>query len=73
MLKMKMELILCFFLVSEILDLVEKQADPAFRPDISGYDCPEDLLELMNKCWADNFDERPSFENIRDLIRRTMK
>ncbi|XP_065206670.1 atrial natriuretic peptide receptor 1 isoform X2 [Planococcus citri] len=57
----------------EILDLVEKQTNPAFRPDVSGYDCPEDLLELMNKCWADNFEERPSFENIRDLIRRTMK
>lgn len=57
----------------EILDLVKNRKNPIFRPDISGHDCPEDLSELMNKCWADNCDERPSFENIRDTIRRTMK
>lgn len=46
---------------------------PFFRPDVSGYDCPPDLEELMQRCWSDNPDERPTFDNIRNIMRRTMK
>lgn len=57
----------------EILEKVQSRNFPYFRPDISGYDCPENLAELMRKCWSDNAEERPTFDNIRDTIRRTMK
>lgn len=57
----------------EILEKVQSRSFPLFRPDLSGYDCPEDLAELMRKCWTDVADERPTFDNIRDTIRRTMK
>lgn len=47
--------------------------NPPFRPAVSLRDCPEDLLELMEKCWSDNADERPTFETIRGTIRCIMK
>ncbi|XP_054277953.1 atrial natriuretic peptide receptor 1-like [Macrosteles quadrilineatus] len=59
--------------VQEILQQVESFATPPFRPDISNRDCPDDLLELMERCWADNPDERPTFEIIRGIIRKIMK
>ena len=61
------------FLRLDILERVCNATDPPFRPDISGYDCPPDLAELMNRCWDSNPDERPTFESIRIIIRRTMK
>lgn len=36
-------------------------------------DCPDDLLELMERCWLDNPDERPSFEVIRGVLKCIMK
>lgn len=47
---------------------------PPLRPVVSaGRDCPEALLDLMERCWADASDDRPSFENIRSEVRRIMK
>ncbi|CAH0381340.1 unnamed protein product [Bemisia tabaci] len=61
------------FTVQEILEAVAKRVNPPFRPDITGYDCPSDIKELMEKCWQDNPDDRPTFENIRQVIRRAMR
>ncbi|KAI4466754.1 guanylyl cyclase [Holotrichia oblita] len=36
-------------------------------------DCPEDLLDLMERCWSDNPEERPTFEAIRGTVRCIMK
>ncbi|KRJ99806.1 uncharacterized protein Dyak_GE13756, isoform B [Drosophila yakuba] len=44
-----------------------------FRPLIRERECPPDLLELMEKCWADNQEERPTFSTIRSNIRTIMK
>ncbi|XP_034654604.1 atrial natriuretic peptide receptor 1 [Drosophila subobscura] len=44
-----------------------------FRPLIRERECPPDLLELMEKCWADNQEERPAFSTIRSNIRTIMK
>lgn len=57
----------------EIIARVASKETPAFRPAVSQRDCPEDLIELMEKCWSDNCDERPSFEAIRSTIRCIMK
>lgn len=46
---------------------------PPFRPSIGSHDCPPDLLELMEKCWADNPDDRPTFCTIRSMVRDIMK
>lgn len=47
--------------------------NPPFRPAIGRRDCPEDLIELMERCWSDNPDDRPTFETIRGIVRYIMK
>lgn len=47
--------------------------DPPFRPLVGERECPPDLLDLMEKCWAENADDRPTFANIRIIIRGIMK
>lgn len=56
-----------------IITRVESHEIPPFRPCVGQRDCPPDLLELMEKCWADNSDERPTFTHIRSCIRLIMK
>lgn len=58
---------------TEIVSRVAARETPPFRPAVSPRDCPEELKELMEKCWNDNPDDRPSFENIRSLLRNIRK
>ncbi|RZF32953.1 hypothetical protein LSTR_LSTR000823 [Laodelphax striatellus] len=61
------------FTIQQILDRIKANDNPPFRPDVSGRDCPNELLELMERCWPNNPEERPSFEVIRSVIHRMMK
>lgn len=56
-----------------ILERVEAHETTPFRPFVGQRDCPPDVLDLMEKCWADNPDERPPFSAIRSSIRYIMK
>lgn len=47
--------------------------NPPFRPFVGERDCPPDLLELMEKCWNDIPDERPTFGSIRTIVGGIMK
>lgn len=58
---------------SAILERVEAHEKPPFRPFIGQRECPPDVLELMEKCWDDNPDERPPFAQIRSNVRLMMK
>ncbi|XP_052131818.1 receptor-type guanylate cyclase gcy-28, partial [Frankliniella occidentalis] len=58
----------------EVVARVQARESPPLRPVVaSGRDCPEALLDLMGRCWADSPDDRPSFEAIRGEVRRIMK
>jgi len=59
--------------ITAILDRVAAHENPPFRPFVGERDCPPDLLELMEKCWNDCSEERPSFGNIRTSISCIMK
>ncbi|XP_068144161.1 atrial natriuretic peptide receptor 1 [Drosophila tropicalis] len=59
--------------VHTILHRVRQCEYPPFRPHLRERECPPDLLELMEKCWADNQEERPAFSTIRSNIRTIMK
>lgn len=52
-----------------IIVRVAARETPSFRPVVGNRDCPEELTELMERCWSDNPDERPTFEMIRSIIR----
>lgn len=56
-----------------ILERVELHENPPFRPFVGQRECPSDVLELMEKCWADNPDDRPTFTSIRATVRLIMK
>ncbi|CAH0550987.1 unnamed protein product [Brassicogethes aeneus] len=62
-----------FLETSEIISRVASRENPPFRPAVSQSDCPEELVELMEKCWNDNPEERPLFESIRLNLRNIMK
>ncbi|GJQ80786.1 hypothetical protein Trydic_g9377 [Trypoxylus dichotomus] len=57
----------------EIISRVAAREIPPFRPTVGRTDCPEDLLGLMERCWSDNPEERPTFESIRGTVRYIMK
>jgi atrial natriuretic peptide receptor A len=54
---------------AEIIARVAARENPPFRPVVGTRDCPEELTVLMERCWADSPDDRPTFEMIRSIIR----
>lgn len=56
-----------------IIERVAAHESPPFRPFVGERDCPPDLLDLMEKSWCDNPDDRPTFSNIRSTIGCIMK
>ena len=40
---------------------------PAFRPDVP-HDSPIELIEIMEKCWADSAQSRPTFADVQTQI-----
>ncbi|XP_050326322.1 atrial natriuretic peptide receptor 1 [Bactrocera neohumeralis] len=67
------EMIRQFMDVQNILNRVEAHESPPFRPFVGQLDCPPDVLDLMEKCWADNPEDRPAFATIRSTVRLIMK
>ncbi|CAD7015387.1 unnamed protein product [Ceratitis capitata] len=67
------EMIRQFMDVQNILNRVEAHESPPFRPFVVQRDCPPDVLDLMEKCWADNPEDRPAFATIRSTVRLIMK
>ncbi|KAJ3648141.1 hypothetical protein Zmor_019964 [Zophobas morio] len=57
----------------EIISRVAARENPPFRPAITHRHCPEDLVDLMDRCWNDNPEERPTFETIKITLRGIMK
>lgn len=62
-----------FLDVQTIIRRVEAHENPPFRPSVGMRDCPPDVLDLMEKCWDDNPEERPGFTSIRSTVRLIMK
>lgn len=59
--------------IQTIVHRVESHENPPYRPNIFSFDYPPDLAVLMEKCWADNPEDRPSFSSIRSMVRDIMK
>jgi hypothetical protein len=58
---------------AEIIARVAARENPPFRPVVGTRDCPEELTELMERCWLDSPEDRPTFEMIRSIIRNIRK
>ncbi|XP_012166238.1 atrial natriuretic peptide receptor 1 [Bombus terrestris] len=62
-----------FMTSREIVGRVAASETPSFRPEVTPKDCPPDILSLMEKCWNEIPEERPTFHAIRETIRGIMK
>ncbi|XP_037950406.1 receptor-type guanylate cyclase gcy-28 [Teleopsis dalmanni] len=62
-----------FMDIQTILHRVESHENPPLRPFVTQRDCPSDVLDLMEKCWADSPEDRPAFSTIRSSVRLIMK
>ncbi|KAL0128806.1 hypothetical protein PUN28_003887 [Cardiocondyla obscurior] len=58
---------------AKIVNRVSASENPPLRPEVTPKDCPPDILSLMERCWHEVPDERPSFHAIRGMIRGIMK
>lgn len=59
--------------ILKIVSRVSASENPPLRPEVAPKDCPPDILSLMDRCWHEVPDERPSFHTIRGTIRGIMK
>ncbi|XP_055899976.1 atrial natriuretic peptide receptor 1-like [Biomphalaria glabrata] len=57
-----------FLEVNEIIQKVCSNMTPPFRPELLDFDASEDYISLMEKCWAQDPEVRPTFENIVKII-----
>ncbi|XP_045839129.1 atrial natriuretic peptide receptor 1 isoform X1 [Meles meles] len=54
----------------EIVERVTRGEQPPFRPSLALQSGPEELGQLMQRCWAEEPQERPSFQQVRLLLRK---
>ncbi|XP_072503134.1 atrial natriuretic peptide receptor 1 isoform X6 [Notamacropus eugenii] len=54
----------------EIIERVVRGEQPPFRPSLALHCHLEELGQLMQKCWAEDPQERPPFQQIRMMIRK---
>ncbi|XP_041372863.1 atrial natriuretic peptide receptor 1-like [Gigantopelta aegis] len=57
--------------VKDIVSHVVRRESPPFRPKVQkSPECPSGLYHLMECCWADNPEERPSFNTVEKTIKQ---
>jgi len=66
-------LIIVISFIPKIVNRVSASENPPLRPEVDPKDCPPDILSLMEKCWHEIPEERPSFHTIRGTIAGIMK
>ncbi|KAH8023140.1 hypothetical protein HPB51_011254 [Rhipicephalus microplus] len=57
----------------EIVEQVICESKPLFRPVFDEIDCPDEVCQLISKCWAGDPNERPDFQALKPLIRKLNK
>ncbi|XP_037573883.1 atrial natriuretic peptide receptor 1 [Dermacentor silvarum] len=57
----------------EIVEQVISESKPLFRPVFDEVDCPDEVRQLITKCWAGDPNERPDFQALKPLIRKLNK
>ena len=60
--------------VAEIIDKVKSVQHPPFRPHLTFKEVdPKEMVELMEICWKEDPAHRPSFEIIKEILRKMTK
>lgn len=55
---------------TEIIERVTRGEQPPFRPSLDLQSHLEELGHLMQRCWAEDPQERPPFQQIRMMLRK---
>lgn len=55
---------------TEIIERVTRGEQPPFRPSLALQSHLEELGQLMQRCWAEDPQERPPFQQIRLMLRK---
>lgn len=55
---------------TEIIERVTRGEQPPFRPSLDLQSHLEELGHLMQRCWAEDPQERPPFQQIRTMLRK---
>lgn len=58
---------------TEIIERVTRGEQPPFRPSMALQSHLEELGQLMQRCWAEDPQERPPFQQIRLALRKFNK
>ncbi|XP_060900284.1 activated CDC42 kinase 1-like isoform X2 [Labrus mixtus] len=53
---------------SQILHKIDKEGERLPKPE----DCPQDIFNVMQQCWAQKPDDRPTFVALREFLLETM-
>ncbi len=59
--------------VSELVSKVEVGYRPPYRPNIPTGSIPDEWKDLMDQCWIENPDMRPTFPQILDRVAKIIK
>ncbi|XP_076366600.1 atrial natriuretic peptide receptor 1-like isoform X6 [Tachypleus tridentatus] len=57
----------------EIISRVKESKTPPFRPFLDEDTYDEEVLQMINKCWAEDPMERPDFHLLKSVVRRLSK
>ena len=47
--------------------------DPPYRPELVDDTCPQHMSNLIVKCWQESPEARPSFTEIKKMIKESNK
>lgn len=59
--------------LKEIIHKLKQGTTPPFRPVVTRDQMPEEVMDLMNKCWSEEPSARPDFSHIRTAVRKLNK
>ncbi|KAF8795122.1 Atrial natriuretic peptide receptor 1 like protein [Argiope bruennichi] len=62
-----------FLSAEDIIDRIRMGTTPPYRPELAHDECPPDMLDLIKKCWEENPDDRPSFPEIKQKMKKITK
>ena len=58
-----------YLMYPEIIDLVKTSQSPLYRPRVGDATCPSYMVALMEKCWQEVADDRPTFADVKSDLK----
>ena len=56
-------------MLSEVIKKVTAGMSPPYRPEVGRDACSKRWHDLMDECWEEDPEKRPSFDRIKNLLK----